>query len=272
MGGKWKLAPWIVRHFPPHSTYVEPFGGAANVLIRKPRAFTEVYNDLDREVVNLFRVLRDPAQSADLISKIELTPFARDEFELTYEVVDIDAEPVEAARRLVARSFMGHGSTAVALRRKTSFRVDRCQRGIGGDWRNLPDALWAIVDRLRGVMIENRPAATIIDRFDGPSTLIYADPPYLHATRSQKRIEGALEHAYAHEMTDAEHEALLEQLLGLESMVVLSGYANALYDDRLRAWDRLTIETHADGARPRTEVLWINPAATAAFGLFGVAS
>lgn len=132
--------------------------------------------------------------------------------------------------------------------------------------------MWAIVDRLKGVVIENRPADQLIRRFDGPSTLIYADPPYLHGTRSQKRVEGALEHAYAHEMTDEQHEQLLDLLLGVESMVVLSGYGHPLYDERLRGWDRIEIETHADGARPRTEVLWINAAATAAFGLFGVAS
>lgn len=206
------------------------------------------------------------------IRQLDLTPFAREEFDLTYEPVDLDLDPVEAARRLVARSFMGHGSTAVALRRKTGFRSDRGHRTPSEDWAKLPSAMWAIVDRLKGVVIENRPADQLIRRFDGPSTLIYADPPYLHGTRSQKRVEGALEHAYAHEMTDEQHEQLLDLLLGVESMVVLSGYGHPLYDERLRGWDRIEIETHADGARPRTEVLWINAAATAAFGLFGVAS
>ena len=86
MGGKWRLAPWILRHLPPHRTYVEPFGGAASVLLRKPRAYAEIYNDLDGEIVSLFRVLRDPEAAAELVRRIALTPFAREEFDGNYIV------------------------------------------------------------------------------------------------------------------------------------------------------------------------------------------
>jgi DNA adenine methylase len=268
MGGKWRLAPWIIRQFPPHRIYVEPFGGAASVLLRKPRAYAEVYNDLDSQVVSLFRILRDRRQAAQLIRAIALTPFARDEFDLTYEVT---GDPIEDARRLVARSFMGHASTAG----RTGFRAD-CNRSSATpahDWSHLPGALEAIVQRLRGVVIENRPASAVMERFDSPETLVYADPPYLHNTRSQKRTRGALEHSYAHEMGDGDHIALLEQLRGLSSMVVLSGYSHPLYEERLADWGRFEIDTHADGARPRREVLWINPAALAARrSLFSVPS
>ncbi len=105
-GGKWKLAPWILSHFPAHRVYVEPFGGAGSVLMRKPRSYCEVYNDIDCEVVNLFRVLRDPGQAARLIADLELTPFSRDEFIAAYEPAE---DPAELARRLVMRSFMGFG-------------------------------------------------------------------------------------------------------------------------------------------------------------------
>lgn len=83
-GGKWRLAPWIIQHFPPHRTYVEPYGGAASVLMRKPRSYAEVYNDLDGEVCSLFRVLREPASAVELRRLVALTPFARDEFALSY--------------------------------------------------------------------------------------------------------------------------------------------------------------------------------------------
>ncbi len=260
MGGKWRLAPWIIRHMPPHRTYVEPFGGAAGVLLRKPRAYAEVYNDLDGEVVSLFRVLRDPAQAGELARRVALTPFARDEFEDTYRIADC---PIEAARLLVARSFMGFGSTAVALRRRTGFRADSNRSGKhpARDWLGMPPALLAITERLAGVVIENRPALGIMQRFDGPQTLIYVDPPYLHDTRSKKRIHGALEHAYKHEMSEADHAELLAWLAGSSSMVMLSGYPSDLYTAALPGWRRIDIEALADGARKRTESLWINPAA-----------
>ena len=83
-GGKWLLAPWIIGHFSEHRVYVEPFGGAGSVLMRKPRCYAEVWNDLDGEVVNLFRVLRS-ARAQELVDVIRLTPFARDEFVAAYE-------------------------------------------------------------------------------------------------------------------------------------------------------------------------------------------
>lgn len=260
MGGKWRMASWIIGHFPPHRIYVEPYGGGASVLLRKPRSYAEVYNDLDSEIVALFQVLREPETAAQLLRAMALTPFARDEFDLTYE---ISTDPVEQARRLVARSFMGHGSTAVALRRKTGFRADSNRSGStpATDWRNLPDALADVIDRLRGVVIENRPALSIMRRFDGDDTLIYADPPYLHDTRSRKRVKGALEHAYKHEMSEGDHLELLTFLAASDSMVVLSGYRSAIYDDMLTGWRRVETAALADGARARIEVIWINPLA-----------
>src|SRR4051812_1578874 len=107
-GGKWRIAPWIIEHFPPHLMYVEPFAGAASVLLRKPRVDFEVYNDLDTDVVNVFRVLRDPAAASQLAEQLSLTPWSRREFEVSYEISD---DPVERARRTLIRSFMGHGTT-----------------------------------------------------------------------------------------------------------------------------------------------------------------
>lgn len=260
MGGKWRLAPWIIQHMPPHRTYVEPYGGAASVLLRKAPAFQEVYNDLDGEIVGLFRVLRDPVQAAELARLVDLTPFARDEFEASYIP---SPDTVENARRTVVRSFMGFGSTAVALRRKTGFRAisERNGKHPARDFAGMPDALLALSHRMRGVVIENRPALDVMARCDGPRTLIYADPPYVHETRSQKRIKGTLEHAYTHEMTTEAHGELLQWLARCRSMVMLSGYPTPLYDEALPGWRRVDVAALADGARKRTESLWINPAA-----------
>ncbi len=268
MGGKWRLAPKIIPFLPPHRTYVEPFGGAASVLLRKPAAFQEIYNDLDGEIVGLFRVLRDPAGAAELSRLIALTPWAREEFEASYTV---SPDPIENARRTVVRSFMGFGSTATALRRKTGFRAISVRNGKhpAKDFSGMPQAILALAERMRGVVIENRPALEILTRCDAGDTLAYLDPPYVHSTRSGKRIHGGLEHAYAHEMDEEQHRDLLAWCSSSKSMVVISGYATDLYEQALTGWTRIELAAFADGARARTEVLWINPAAVEANrGLF----
>lgn len=249
-GGKWMLAPWIIGHFPVHRIYVEPFGGGASVLLRKDRYYAEIYNDLDQDVVNFFRAARD--HGAALQQKLFLTPFARDDFMQAYEQ---DDDIVERARRMVVRSFMGFGSNAQS--RSTGFRANANRAGStpAHDWANYAEVFPRLVERLRGVVIENKDASDIMLQHDGPGTLHYVDPPYVHSTRSD------LSKDYAHELTDAEHADLLALLRGLKGMVVLSGYASPLYDRALSDWHRVTIKALADGASEREEVLWINAAA-----------
>lgn len=261
-GGKWKLAPWVLEHLPAHRCYVEPFGGAASVLLRKPRSYAEVYNDLDGEVVNLFRVLRAANSAADLERALRLTPFAREEHKAAYEDTD---DPVERARRLIALSFMGFGSNGHNRRRKTGFRSNGNRSGTtpAHDWRNYPDSIAAVVDRLQGVVIESRDACEVMAAHDEPTTLHYVDPPYLPETRAMGNkydltYAGGM---YAHELTTDDHRKLLTFLRGLRGMVVLSGYPSALYDDALEGWQRIDRAAHADGARDRVECLWLNPAA-----------
>lgn len=260
-GGKWRLAPWIIGHFPPHRVYVEPYGGAGSVLLRKPRAYGEVWNDLDGNVVNLFRVLRDPAQSRELLRRVELTPFAREEFDLSSTGGGMPMhDPVEWARLLCLRAAMGFGSDgATKPTVRTGFRSTCNRSGTtpAHDWRNYPAHLPAIIERLRGVVIENRPALDVMARHDGLDTLHYLDPPYLPELRQTKKGY----HGYSHEMSVDDHRALLDAARDLRGMVVLSGYASPLYDKGLTGWRRVERPSHADGARPRMEVLWINPAA-----------
>ena len=250
-GGKWLLAPWILAHFPPHRVYVEPFGGAASVLLRKSRSYAEIYNDLDCDVVALFRVLRDDAAARTLISWVRLTPFARDEFQSAYEPAGDD---MERARRLLIRSFMGFGSNGHA--RKTGFRSNSNRSGTtpAHDWQNYPDCLAQVVERWRGVVVENRPALDVMATHDGDETLYYVDPPYVPETRDKGRD-------YNHELSVDDHHALLTALRGLKGMVVLSGYPCPIYDEALADWRRVERKALADGARERTEVLWINPQA-----------
>lgn len=264
-GGKWRLAPWLQLFFPQHRIYVEPFGGGASVLLRKPRSYGEIYNDLDGEVVNVFRVLRD--RGAELHALLALTPFSRAEFELSYKPCD---DPVEQARRTIARSFMGFGSAA-ATGERSGFRANSNRSGTtpAHDWANFAQAVPALIERLNGVVIEQRDASAVAVHHDTPETLHYFDPPYVHSTRSGK-VRGTVSQgrssgkAYRHEMDDQAHRAFAITAHGLEGMVVVSGYQCALYDDLFGDWERFERPAFADGARARTEVVWLNPACSSA--------
>lgn len=256
-GGKWRLAPWIISHFPPHEIYTEVFGGAASVLLRKPRSDQEVYNDLDGELVTLFRVLRS-RRADELISSVALTPFSRAEFDLAYQ--EDAADDVEVARRLIVRSFFGYGGGLSILRRPTSFRSVNRRAGNAPviPWAGYPDALRLIVERLQGVTIESRPAVEVLLAQDRPEALHYVDPPYVVETRSGKVSSGGLHHGYRHDMASSEHMELLEVLNGLTGRVVLSGYPCDAYDATLSGWTRVTMDARDDSAKTRTEVLWMN--------------
>ena len=250
-GGKWRIAPWIISHFPAHELYVEPFAGAASVLLRKPPVHGEVVNDIDGNVVNLFRVLRDPAAAAELERLVRLTPFSREEFQLSYETI---TDPVERARRVIVRAFMGFGTTSMRKNR-TGFRARSYKRNMTGaaDWATWPCQIRFFVERLQGVIIENKDALDCIRLHDGSLTLFYVDPPYLEETRT------AGLRSYRNELTDEDHRRLIDCLLSINGMVVLSGYANEMYDSALVGWRRVEREALADGGVKRTEVLWLSP-------------
>lgn len=263
-GGKFRLAPWLLQFFPPHSAYVEPFGGAASVLLQKAPAPAECYNDLDDRIVRFFRVLRDPAQSAELERRLRLTPYARTELEWSFRP---PSDEIDAAHRLVVRSFMGHGSDSATRSTRTGFR-SRLTEGRGlpaQEWSGWPDAMATFRDRLRSVLIENDDALRVIDRMDHPRTLIYCDPPYVLSSRSgAASSRSSTTNGYRHEMTDAEHEALASRLHECSGMVIVSGYPCTLYDSLYRGWETHHTSHVADRAAMRTEVVWLNPACSAA--------
>ena len=253
-GGKFRLASWVLEHFPPHKCYVEPFGGAAGVLIQKPRSYAEVYNDLDGDIVNLFRVLQGEHSSQRLIELLTLTPYARAEFELAWQPAE---EPVERARRLIIRAQMGFGSAGASKGIK-GFRIDSA-RAYGTAqhlWQRYPEHLAAICQRLTGVLIENRPATEVMLAHDAPETLHYVDPPYMPNTRAKGRY-------YRHEMSDREHAELLDTLKTLRGMVVVRGYPSDLYKTDLDTWTMNTTSSRISAGRggsTRQECLWLNPA------------
>lgn len=247
-GGKWLLAEWIISHFPSHKIYVEPYGGAASILLKKKRSFAEVYNDLDDEMVNLFFVMRD--HGSELKEKLYFTPFSRHEFDLSYQPTD---DKIERARRTIVRAYMGFGSS---IANYTGFRATSFRSGStpANDWKNYHDAMTAIIERLRGVTIENRDAFRVMLQHDSVKTLHYVDPPYVHETRYKKSNSNS----YRFEMTNEDHVKMCELLKQLKGTVVLSAYQNDLYDDHLVGWKKIMKRSFADGARPRIEILYIN--------------
>lgn len=263
------LAPWIISQMPEHRVYVEPFGGGGSVLMRKPRSYAEVYNDKWDTVVNVFRVLRDANTASELKTMLELTPFSRTEFEETgEESLAGVTHPVEKARRTILRSFAGFGSAATNAKYATGFRSTSNRSGTtpAHDWANLPKCVDAWVERLSGVVIENKDALAVMQDHDSPQTLHYVDPPYVHATRNMNRGNAA----YECEMTDADHHALAAGLRELKGMVMLSGYQSDLYEALYGDWERMERSSLADGARRRTECLWFNPIASARTGRQGL--
>ena len=230
--------------------------------MRKPRSYGEVYNDVACDIVNVFRALRDPEAARRLIHLCALTPFAREEFVAAYEPCN---DPIERARRTIFRSFAGFGSAAATKGYKTGFRAGSYRSGStpSRDWSNYPDCMHAFVDRLRDVVVENRPAIDVIRSHDRPETLFYVDPPYVHATRRPAGWRRRSKE-YENEMTDEEHERLAVVLRSVQGMVAISGYPSTLYGDLYSGWTRIERGAYADGGRRRVECLWLNPACTSA--------
>lgn len=245
-GAKWGLTQRIVALMPQHRTYLEPFFGTGAVFFCKPPSPIETINDLDGDVVNFFRVLR--AEPERLVREIALTPYARDVFDDAHANKGID--DFDRAYRFAIRSRMGHGFKTCS---KTGFKTDIHGRESAycvHNWLATPPRLAEAAQRLREVQIEHRPAVDLIRRYNHDNVLIYADPPYLLQIRSGKQ--------YQCEMSDADHEELLEALLRHRGAVMLSGYHSDMYDSALRGWSVAEWRSYNQNSDRRTEVLWCN--------------
>lgn len=249
-GGKWRLAPWIISHFPAHHTYCEPYMGAASVFIQKAPAPFEILNDLDGRLVNFFHVLR--TQPDALLHQIRLTPWSRMEF--NYCKIP-HREPLEDARRFFVTCWQTFG------RRMEGWRFERdytlTTRNPALDMIEV-DHLFAIANRFKNAQLECRPALTVIQEMDSPTTLQYLDPPYIQSTRVGR--------AYIHEMTNRQHAELAECLQALQGFAVLSGYPSRLYRDLYEhnGWTRFDTSARTNRGSVRLESIWISPRTVAA--------
>lgn len=244
-GGKFLLAPTILKFFPQHDCYVEPFGGGASILLQKHPSPVEVYNDLDRQVVTFFKVLRE--RSEELIRAIELTPYSRYEQKISIEPSD---DELESARRLYVRLWQGYGGT---IGKDNGWRfVKRAGHKVAENFDSV-NHLFAIAKRLKRVQLECDTAENVLLRYDTPETLFLIDPPYLHETRKTNK------NFYRHEMTDAQHEKLCKLLLTLKGKVIVCGYSSEMYDRYFENWQRITYKGTSNGGGNREEVLWLSP-------------
>jgi DNA adenine methylase len=255
-GGKGKMAAKLVTLLPAHQVYTEAYGGSAAVLLEKPPSQFEVYNDLNGDLVNFYRVLRNEPE--ELIRQIELTPYARDEYATAGDEVE---DPIERARRFMVASWMTVAGFDGKFRSVTDWRrLLRSDRPAppSRQWASLGNRLWAAAQRLRSVQIDNKPALDILQDYDAPNVCHYIDPPYPTSTRTGPK-------RYPFEMNDAQHAEMLEVVIRLQGSVVISSYRNEVYDRALRSFTRhdITVPLHSTMAgrgqkrTERTECVWV---------------
>lgn len=243
-GGKWRIAEWIISHFPEHKVYCEPFFGSGAVFFKKQPSYIETINDIDGDIVNLFRVCRESPK--ELYHLLAFTPFSRDEFVTCYQKSE---NPVEQARRTLVRyhqSFGTSNSSKRSWRNVQTYGGPRCSTM----WNYLPQNIMEVCERIKDAQIENVDALELISRYNDEKTLIYCDPPYLQNLRKRK--------LYRHETTDDYHERLLDAVKRSKSMVILSGYDNEMYNDALKDWYTDEKETTAQMGLKRKEKIWMN--------------
>lgn len=256
-GGKYNHLDWLLPLLPETQHYCEPFGGSAAVLLNRKPSPVETYNDIDGEVVNFFKVLRE--KKDELIYAIGMTPFSRQEFQVAVESNGNGSglSDVEKARRFFVRARQvrtGLAQTASAGRWANCLATSRAgMAGAVSRWLGSVEALEYIASRFLRVQIENDAALDVIHRYDSKDTLFYCDPPYPHESRGDSK-------AYRYEMSDEEHEELARVLNGVKGKVAISGYRCKLMDRLYKGWYVHTAKTKKALSikSDRTEILWTN--------------
>lgn len=273
-GGKFGTIGSQIAHYinqTEHRIYVEPFGGMAGVLFLKRPSPVEVYNDIDKRLVNLFRVLRSKSKTSKLYEQLELTPFAREEYLAAQQVVKeslvTEVDEIELARATVVCLSMSIQPSMQHNGFKCS--THKYDSNVATQFRKRTKQFNLITERIKDVMIENCDASKLMLRFDSPQTLIYLDPPYVKSTRNHNRSSNRSTHKdYGYEMDDIDHKMMLVVSGSLKSKVIISGYISDIYEEQLKGWYKKEIRSTSfisgsqmekgDTSMARTEVLWSN--------------
>lgn len=254
-GGKYSHLDFILPYLPKDAKhFCDVFGGSAAILINREPAPVETYNDLDAELVNFFEMLRDYGE--ELIKKIALTPFSREELMKALEVTP-QLTKLERARRFYVRARQTRtGLAQTSSEGRWAHCVLTSRAGMAGAvsrWLGAVEGLPEIVQRLQRVQIENVPATELIKRYDTKETLFYLDPPYVHESRGDSK-------AYRYEMTREDHVELADLIKKVKGRVVISGYRTEMYDDLYKNWLRIDAQekTINSSKGKRQESLWLN--------------
>lgn len=251
-GSKWNIASQLAELIPEHRSYVEVFAGSLALLFNKQPSNIETVNDLDSDVVNLFRCIQKDSERVARI--IMTTPFSREVYDNQFEQSITDAVCIDAYERaagFLIKCWQGHGF------RTNGYKVGWKNDVVGRErayalwnWYRLPEWIIEVTERLRMVQIENRPALEVMERFNYKNVFMYLDPPYLFGTRNGKQ--------YKHEMSDMDHEEMLKKSLQSKAKIMISGYESEMYNDYLKDWEKRSFNSCAEHGKPRTEIVWMN--------------
>lgn len=246
-GAKQRIADWIIQNMPEHEVYLEPYFGSGAVFFSKTPVKIETLNDINGDIYNYFRVIRENA--AALAKQIEMTPYSREEYEKCFKEISDDDDPIEQARKFAVRCWFGFGSSNVY---KNGFRSSQSRRSpqTTKQWNVLPDRILRSAERLKNAQIERLDAIELIRRYDTPDVFIYLDPPYLPGIRKS--------HLYKQEMTEEQHVELLKEIKEHPARIMISGYENDLYNSMLSGWEKKQKKTTAEKGIRRTETIWMN--------------
>ena len=256
-GSKKRLSLQFVDQLPPHSCWVEAFCGSAAFTLSKKKAPIEIINDVDNEIINVFKQLRDNQQ--EICRLISLTPYAKEELE-SARVTAVGDSEVERARKFLVQAMMA--VNGVFGKEKGGFSYSQSYSRNGRDarvnrWYNLPERLTSVTERLRDVRIENRDAIELLRMFDKrPATLVYLDPPYFGNRTNGYKIDAN---------DESFHVELLKTAVKANCMIFISGYKSDLYDSLLpsnKGWEKVEVDASIKDiegkSHPRTEVIWMN--------------
>jgi DNA adenine methylase len=253
-GSKWRMAKFICNMMPRHDVYCEPFFGSGAVFFTKSPSGTETINDIDSNVINLFRVVRNSAD--ELARVLEMTPYSREEYKASQLNSD---DEIEQARRFLVRTWQGFGAKTANMSGWNNDRTN--QRFMPRYWAILPQRILDTVERLKMAQIEHADALDVIEMYNHRNALLYIDPPYLMETRTQLHYECEFS-------SRKKHIELLELCRKHKGSLIISSYENDLYNTELDGWEKRSMNV-AITRGTRTETIYLNPACTRKMSLFG---